>query len=136
MKNLDNYITEKLVIGKNIIHQYSKTIDLIGIYLGLAHSSPLNDKIHKIINDWVKENQVSDFIPAIDLESFNVIKHHKIIDDKYLSEVDTSDQTNEQCQYELDKCDEPKIDDEISLYTSPKIIALLAWFGAIYIIKK
>ena len=73
MKNLDSYITEKLVIGKNIIHKENKSWD-------------------KLIQDWIDEWSKDDF-------EYLMLLIDRFLEDETF-EGDTQDEYEPFLQYE------------------------------------
>ena len=142
MKQLYNFIQEKLILNKTIKSNNNSMITnityIIMKYLNIDES---NQEIFNYIKDWVGENNIctkdkiiKELEPCADPETLN--ESNLPIDIKKL--FNDSLYLNEKCQYELDKCECLLYDTKegFDIYASNKMICNVCSCGTLYVIIK
>lgn len=138
MKNLDNYIIERLHITKDskIIDIKKVTDQIIDWFRLLSVDIYEKSKIRNAIYDWVEANNVSieDLQPCADKETLN----EYLLNDDEMKVYNSSNLQNELCQYELAKAKEIYNDkiEGISIEYTNKMICYIGAFGTIYVVIK
>ena len=147
MKQLNNYIQEKLKIKADTKIKKGKELDLLNVpnvvdnyvadkilYVwGFKKGSYGTKKVGEAIKKWVLDNNIEDVQPAADPETLNefVPDAPKEIIELY----DDSLKLNEECQYRLASAKEIYVLDKFNqVYASSNIIALISYTGTLYCI--
>lgn len=141
MKLLNNYISEKLIINKNIKAGKSlneMTKEIIS-WLGLSHLKTFKDAEYpqwQLIHDWLEKNNVTynDLQPCADQDTLN----EYLMDQEEKKKYNDSPYINELCQEELSKSNRiySSNPDNIEIRATEKMICNIGPFGTLYVILK
>jgi len=138
MKEIHNYIIEKLKLNKNS-KILSSELDTIveKIIKWLIIPTTIINEVEKLIKDWVLENNIlniNDLEPCADKETLN----DHLLNNTKQKQYNSDDSMNEKCQYELDKAKSIYHNKQflMDIYITNKMICSITMFGTIYIIVK
>ena len=142
MKNINEFIIEKILISKNTTVydnvNIDKCIGLINDWLiiNTIHEVTQRDYVINIIKKWIKDNNVdpSEIICCTDFETINSLPARY----KYKISFITDDDVNEKCQNELDNATHiySLKNDSMDIYYTDKMICNITKYGTLYVIVK
>lgn len=134
MKNLKDIISEKLTINsKTKLGKHTSLSEKILYTWGFTDfESYENEK--QIIDDWLKENNITEVYFACDKET---LEECDFIDDK---EYDTDYELNEYCQEYLSKADKlytyKSNGEKYDIFGSEEMICICSYYGTLFCLDK
>ena len=135
MKDLNNFIIEKLKINSNTKINDELVEDIFYKYLGFADE---NKEIINVISKWVKDNDVNEVIPIADQESLNDAS--EFMDDYIIKQYKSNMKSVEDCEHELEKAENiyhySARGENIDIMATNNMIAIIGWYGTLYCVKK
>ena len=145
MKNFTILVSERLKLHKEEKNSDFKIInEIIGFFRLKQYKDNEEEdffKITEVIENWIKENNISDFIPCCNLETLNDLKtSNKYLNQKYMitdkefEQYNTSRHCEDIC---LDEFYNSSVvyqtkDNHIDIHTSKNMICCIGPFGTIY----